>query len=514
MDTGLMLYVVSTVSAGLLGLFLCAYSFFKLKNTPGVLYFGLLNFAVAFFAFMYTFELLSTSLEQVAFWLKLEYLALPFIPALTLFMILDYVGEQVKTKYKYMYLLLPLMTIFFHHTNSMHGLYYSDMEMMRVSNFEVVKLTYGPWYYVHSLYLFVTLVISTIVAFTKWKGASFRFKMQLLFLVTGILFPIIGGHMYMNGLSPDGVDLGPVFLSISLLFFTVSLFIFQLFDVVPIAKEKIFDNMQEGILVVNKYRVLLDFNQAAERIFPILSSTKIGSDIDTLFLETEELASALQGDTSTTIELKREMYVQLIFTPIYEREHYHIGTIISILDVSERVQMERRMFELASIDSLTQVFNRRYFIEKTEEVLANDPINSVGMIMFDIDFFKRINDTHGHQAGDEVLIQIASLIKSSLRENEMVGRYGGEEFIFVTWDAPPELLYERAEELRIQLEQLIIFYNEKELKVTSSFGVTYLSVTDLKEIDLQELIRIADKNLYQAKELGRNRVVFSESLVH
>lgn len=513
MDTGLMLYVLSTVSAGILGLFLCAYSLIRLKNTPGVVYFSMLNFAVSFFAFTYTFELMSTSLDQVVFWLKLEYLALPFIPALTLFMILDYVGKKVKTKYKYLFLLIPLMTIFFHHTNSMHGLYYSDMEMIQVSDFEVVNLTYGPWYYVHSLYLFVTLVISTIVAFTKWKGASFRFKMQLLFLVTGILFPIIGGHMYMNGLSPDGVDLGPVFLSVSLLFFTVSLFLFQLFDVVPIAREKIFDNMQEGILVVNKHRVLLDYNQAAENIFPILSSTKIGSKIDTLFVESVELMSALMDEVSTTIEIQ-SVHVHLTFTPIYERGNYQIGTIISILDVSERVQMEKRMFELASIDGLTQVFNRRYFIEKTEELLNSEPVHSVGITMFDIDLFKRINDTHGHQAGDEVLIQIASLIKNSLRENEMIGRYGGEEFIFVTWNASTELFYERAEEMRDQIANLVITYKEKELKATSSFGVTHLNVTDIEDIDLQELIRIADKNLYQAKELGRNRVVYTNSLVH
>jgi diguanylate cyclase (GGDEF)-like protein len=163
--------------------------------------------------------------------------------------------------------------------------------------------------------------------------------------------------------------------------------------------------------------------------------------------------------------------------------------------------------ELAITDGLTGLYNHRFLIGRLSEEIAqsNRYSKNLSIIMFDIDHFKNINDTYGHQVGDEVLSKISSTIKNKLREVDIAGRFGGEEFLVILPNTSLENGYKVAEKIRESIMELK--WESGKLSVTISGGVGLH-----KDENVTELITKADKYLYKAKENGRNRIEYKEDL--
>ncbi len=164
-------------------------------------------------------------------------------------------------------------------------------------------------------------------------------------------------------------------------------------------------------------------------------------------------------------------------------------------------------------DPLTKVYNRRYLDRRLDEEIARSKRYSLDLSVFmlDIDHFKRVNDTYGHQAGDATLTSLGYLIKADLRDLDMVYRYGGEEFLIVCTNTPIKGAVLVAERLRhlIELHQIEISNGsglKQTIQVTTSIGVASLSASINSK---EELVQAADQSLYRAKKEGRNRVIVS-----
>jgi diguanylate cyclase (GGDEF)-like protein len=164
------------------------------------------------------------------------------------------------------------------------------------------------------------------------------------------------------------------------------------------------------------------------------------------------------------------------------------------------------IYRLTTIDGLTQVYNKRYFVETLEREIgrAQRYRRDLSLIMFDIDHFKNINDTYGHLAGDYVLKQLAAVIKSRIRREDILARYGGEEFAIVLPEIDSYNAFQFAEKIRKLTEKAVFKFEDTEIPVTISIGVASLS-PDVH--DPQEFIKLADQHLYEAKNNGRNCVV-------
>lgn len=162
--------------------------------------------------------------------------------------------------------------------------------------------------------------------------------------------------------------------------------------------------------------------------------------------------------------------------------------------------------ELSSNDFLTNLYNRRCFFEFSQKIYASAKRKSasIAVAMLDIDRFKKINDAHGHHAGDEVLISIAETLRKSFRETDIVARFGGDEFCVMAPNLSRTDMVRLLERIRQAVEDSEITVGEKKLKVTVSIG----ACTELLE-SLEEMIKKADKMLYAAKEQGRNLVLVS-----
>lgn len=198
----------------------------------------------------------------------------------------------------------------------------------------------------------------------------------------------------------------------------------------------------------------------------------------------------------------------------YITKPFNIATMRIIVDrAAERQRLlkearDKDKFEQLSIlDSLTELFNKRYFREVLEKEIARAKRYrlQLGLLMIDIDDFKVVNDTFGHLKGDRVLQRLGGLLANSIRRADVAARYGGDEFVIIATQSAKEDAYELGKRLRRLIEQTILL-EETSLKATVSIGIGSYP-TDAEEPD--QLIELADKMLYEAKRLGKNRVCLS-----
>lgn len=512
MNQELTIYMVAVILAGMLSIFLGCYTLIKAKGAPGAKYYILVTFLSAVFTFSYVFELTSVTLGQMKFWLRLEYLALPFIPLCILLMCFEYVGQKIKKGFFYSLFAVPVLTIFVHSTNDLHHFYYKSMEIRNDTPFPILKLEGGPWFYVHSIFVFVCIMFSVMILLMQLKKSLFRFRMQILTMAVGLLVPVVATYFYMNGLSPYGIDLGPVSMSLSFLFHGAAIVSYQMFNVAPIARDTVFTSMREGVIVLNQTGMIVDYNPAVMKAIPGLNAHVIGKRIMDILEGNQQLIRIISEgqERDYKVEEKGEaIHYHIRFSPVLLKNKQEIGKIITFVDVTDRVVLQEKLQQLACMDGLTHVFNRSYFMRKAEKVFSALRKNggNVSVIMFDIDHFKRINDTYGHEAGDCVLKNVAAVAKECLRESDIIGRYGGEEFIICLPNTHLVAANQIANRIRTRISDSFIRNHGNEIRVTSSFGVSNADINAGEDRhSIHSLMRDADKALYTAKNNGRNCV--------
>ena len=167
----------------------------------------------------------------------------------------------------------------------------------------------------------------------------------------------------------------------------------------------------------------------------------------------------------------------------------------------------KQLYESSVRDPLTGAFNRHYFSSQltSEIAFAARHDTPLSVILLDIDFFKKVNDTYGHLGGDAALVHLSSIFLKSLRTEDLLARYGGEEFVILLRGIPVDRAVAVAERLREALEAQPVMHGDNAFRITASFGCASLSCCSTSIADL--LLETADRRLYRAKELGRNRVV-------
>ncbi|MCD4506786.1 GGDEF domain-containing protein [Chromobacterium piscinae] len=229
---------------------------------------------------------------------------------------------------------------------------------------------------------------------------------------------------------------------------------------------------------------------------PLLAAAKLLSDIADGKLDTEFPA----------IQRKDEIGDVLRAIAILRRNNREKRVL-----EQERQRLIDELTEVSRVDFLTGIANRRAFTQAAHAEIAQARLSreSATLILFDIDHFKRVNDQHGHDAGDTVLIHVAAIIERACREGDLAGRYGGEEFVVLAGHGGASSGEALAERLRAAIEESpCSLPSGLQLAVTASFGVATLSEASST---LESLLQAADRALYAAKRQGRNRVVVAEN---
>ncbi|MBI3206176.1 MAG: GGDEF domain-containing protein [Polyangiaceae bacterium] len=193
--------------------------------------------------------------------------------------------------------------------------------------------------------------------------------------------------------------------------------------------------------------------------------------------------------------------------PLNNSDRLKVGpTILKFLSGADaEAKYHEEIYRMTIVDGLTQIHNKRYLYEALErEVLrARRHGRPLSILMFDIDFFKRVNDQYGHLAGDYVLRELARVVQGRIRRDEVFARYGGEEFVIALPETPLEGAVSLAENLRARVAEHTFVFQGERIPVTVSIGAAVLAPDDKTAT---ELVQRADEKLYEAKRGGRNRV--------
>lgn len=209
----------------------------------------------------------------------------------------------------------------------------------------------------------------------------------------------------------------------------------------------------------------------------------------------------------TKIKKKQKLIVQIPKGPLTQTFYMQVSKIksdrymVTFHNISQVVAEKETISQIAEKDALTQIYNRTKFNKILSSTLRNAQIYNTPftIILLDIDHFKKVNDTYGHDTGDKVLIQVASIIKSLLRNQDTFARWGGEEFIILSESTTEADAYTLATRLRKAIES---FSFEVIKTLTCSFGISHYENGDTS----LSIIKKADNALYRAKKSGRNRV--------
>lgn len=184
----------------------------------------------------------------------------------------------------------------------------------------------------------------------------------------------------------------------------------------------------------------------------------------------------------------------------------HLCAMLSAKDIDEEKREEQKLVTAAKMDKMTMLYNRETTMESISKILRDEPNHRHVLFMIDVDNFKNLNDTRGHQAGDEFLIDLAAEIKGSFRETDVVGRIGGDEFFALMRNVPGDsVTLRKAQELLDTIQDVCEDY--KDLHLSSSIGI---SMYPQDGVTLEELYAQADGALYEAKRKGKNRYMFAK----
>ncbi|QND54581.1 GGDEF domain-containing protein (plasmid) [Phyllobacterium sp. 628] len=272
------------------------------------------------------------------------------------------------------------------------------------------------------------------------------------------------------------------------------------------------ESLRTEFLNVTIDELILARDRALNTLFMVIAITMaiLLTLISLVRMVHRSVLSPLLYAREEVIGLARDRLVPATQSQHYTGEMRHLFDAIQTLrgKLQERAVLTDKLREQAETDGLTGLFNRR-----TLDLIGRSPQNNeeeperACLILLDIDYFKQVNDTYGHQAGDRVLKEVADLIRSMLRPADVIARFGGEEFaILSSGDLLADTVM-RARRIRLALQRHeILIGNDVRLSMTASFGV---ASGPLGEAELPRLIKAADVALYRAKSEGRNRVRFA-----
>jgi diguanylate cyclase (GGDEF)-like protein len=495
--------------------FLAAITWNRRKDAPEAAVFAVLVASMAIYSFGYAGEIAQTSLSAARQWLDFEYLALPWAGGLWVLAACRQNG--IKSRGPLLFV-IPTIVFIGHYTNYRNLFYSAPMTMVQRGPFWILTVQRGPISLLDNAYLMVSFLAGTWIYVSGLRHASSLFRRQAVVLVVGSVLPFVGYFAFLAGLSPYGLDITPITLGVTCFMLYYGIFDCGMFDLAPQARSLIFNSMRDGVLILDTLDRLLDFNPAAKALLPVLNKRNLGTVVIPMLSQTPKIANAVaqtrnyraQDRLEITLADTEATSYEIRTWPLYSSEGNSasklIGRAVVFEDVTAQVLLREELRGRSETDDLTGVANRRRFSRALEVECLRFSRNQFPMsvLMIDLDYFKSVNDQHGHLVGDAVLRIVAQLLLLSLRKTDLLARYGGEEFAVLL----PETQLEGAKVIADRIRTAVC---EKPIlaegcTVTMSVSIGIGSHTNQLEVNPEILLKKADLALYRAKALGRNRV--------
>lgn len=492
------LFVPAVVLALLSAILLLVYSIAK-RSADKSFYLLFLSIATFLYIFGYLLEIQSLSMEAAYYGLRVQYMGLPLIFPLAYLSIREFYGEKrLRPATTVLLMVVPVLSILFVQHYPTLRIYYSRVDYIANHFIANCRVYPGPFYYVGVgySYLFSALILLRILS--RIKSGGRRQLWQNLAWLFACALPTAANFCYLVFIDIVRFDPTPIITTVTIALILYAVEFNKPFNVLPLARVRVIEDMQDALIICDKNMNFLDANRAAKALFPKLKSLLPGQNMDQVpnFRREGELWMAVEG---------RVRFFKVTQAQITEGPK-HSGVCIVYHDITEKEQLLKKLHIQATFDPLLHVYNRATFFEMANLTLNSNEAKTLAYaaLMIDIDHFKPVNDTYGHPCGDIVLETIALLVKGHFRKGDLVGRYGGEEIVVLLENLTADQAFAAADKLRQIIERTPIYCQQETLGVTVSIGVVHSPAGESHS--LERMVAQADTALYQAKNSGRNKV--------
>jgi len=465
---------------------------FQKKNVKGARTFALVVLAMTVHSAVYSIELLCSTVDQMFICIRLEYIGIAFYPYLQLLFTSEYTDEHTFANpvVRFLFLTFGFVTFFLVQTNPLHHLYYSSVSLGSPYGFPLLVLEFGPWYHVQSALLLCSALYGVSIFLFRSIRMDKETRSRSICLLLGIFVPCFSGLLYLLGVLPAHLDISTMSYFVLVIIYSIGLFRHSLFSIGELTHKMILDAIDEAVIVISPNNQIINCNDVAKRIPFSCQKLSIGDSLE----RCGELFAQLSSGHGGEFQLHDRYYLLKIIP--YPKGHC---TVLMINDATDSIRAKQDLERLATLDALTGCYNRRYVMQQGETELINSlrydyPLS---LIMIDIDFFKKINDTYGHHTGDKVLCALTGICGRTIRETDFLARYGGEEFLILLPHAGAEEAYAIAERLRANVEA------HAECPFTISLGIS--SNQHDRGVSFYQLIAFADQAMYHSKHRGKNQ---------
>ncbi len=343
------IYSSVLIASGIITLLLCINIFRRYEIV--VRWFGFMVLSIAVWALSYGFELATTNLDEMLFWIKFEYLGISFLPACWFFFIVKFTGkdEWITKRNLSLVLIIPMITLILVWTNNFHHLHYKSVSVDSYGPFPLLNIERGPWYFFHTLYFYVMLLWGIVLLIDKFRKANKVFKKQNLTILISAFIPWIANLLYFFGIRPLGhIDITPFAFISTVLLLSIGLVRFRLLDIIPIAREKVLESMKEGLIVADKKDRIIDLNREIRGILAIGEPDLIGKKLSYILPQQAKLYDKIKTRTGGMMEIQivkndLPVYLEVTLSPLYEEKNVYSGIIILFRDITHRVNTEKQV---------------------------------------------------------------------------------------------------------------------------------------------------------------------------
>ncbi|MCS4433324.1 histidine kinase N-terminal 7TM domain-containing protein [Aquiflexum gelatinilyticum] len=356
------IFSVSLLFSGIIVAAISTVIIYRLGDS--VRWFAFTMLFVSIWALAYGFELSSKNLETMLFWIKIEYIGIALAPGAWLWFCLKYTGLERYTHTKFALLVfgIPVITYFMVFTNSFHHLHYRNVMVDNSGPFPLLAIQPGPWYFIHLSFFYISLFFGIIILLYKFKNADPVFKKQNNLLLLAGLFPWAFNIFYLLGFRPFGhIDLTPYAFLIMYIFVGIGLIRFDLFSIKPIARDKVFEVISKGILVLDPNSRIIDFNPFMTKILERPVSNFIGKRLEDIFGKDSQFEIQLNEQKKISIESSLSLTsgqkdLSVEYVPINDKKGNSLGMMIIFEDITQKKsiqnQIKNQAEELKNLNSL------------------------------------------------------------------------------------------------------------------------------------------------------------------
>jgi len=504
------------------------------RNALGSFALGWLLFSMTLWSGANAMRWLDIPFEAKLFWFKFMYIGILSLPTLFLVFTLKFTqNERWLTRRNLILLSVqPILFLLLLWTNDIHHLYYVSIKPSNGIGAPILEVVTGLLYTANTIYSYAVILLTVAIMFGTALRLGPLFRNQYRLILIGSVIPWISSILNELGFNPlPGLDITSVTFGATGVLFAFAVLRARLMDLVPVARSILIENMSDGVMVLDAQNRIVDINIAMQKLLNAeKSSLLLGKEASTVLGQWMEKTEPLRSEHESRTEMQSpnnpSHYLDLRVTPLFDAYKQLSGRLIVFRDVTERKTVEKKLrnanyrlqsqlIEIGTLqsqlreqavrDPLTDLFNRRYLEETLDRELARAAREAypVCIIMIDIDHFKQVNDTYGHEAGDYVLKATADILRQQNRRGDFACRFGGEEFLIVMPNINMDVAIARAETLRQTLNSLKVAYGRYSLSATFSMGIAcYPAHGDSREA----LLRAADRAMYAAKEAGRDHI--------